>query len=172
MRARAGETVLIPGSMGTASYVAEGLGTPRPRDLPARCRLSGEPDGGLQVKDFARGLREMAALGVALLRGDPGTFAEEAAFGYKDIETVMAASASLVRPVRRLTLLGVVKGSHKAVPTGPPGRRPIAVPPPEQGRLRVAAWLTPHSVGLCEETNQDQQCCEACQDPRHKPRDR
>jgi tRNA-splicing ligase RtcB len=28
VRARAGETVLIPGSMGTASYVAEGLGNP------------------------------------------------------------------------------------------------------------------------------------------------
>jgi tRNA-splicing ligase RtcB len=29
VRARAGETVLIRGSMGTASYVAEGLGNPR-----------------------------------------------------------------------------------------------------------------------------------------------
>jgi tRNA-splicing ligase RtcB len=53
---------------------------------------------------------EMASLGVALLSGDPATVAEEAAFAYKDIETVMAASASLVKPVRRLTPLGVVKG--------------------------------------------------------------
>jgi tRNA-splicing ligase RtcB (3'-phosphate/5'-hydroxy nucleic acid ligase) len=53
---------------------------------------------------------EMAALGVALISGDPGTVAEEAAFAYKDIEAVMAASASMVRPVRRLTPLGVVKG--------------------------------------------------------------
>ena len=29
VRARAGATVLIPGSMGTASYVAEGSATPR-----------------------------------------------------------------------------------------------------------------------------------------------
>jgi RNA-splicing ligase RtcB len=35
---------------------------------------------------------------------------EEAAFAYKDIEAVMAASASLVKPVRRLTPLSVVKG--------------------------------------------------------------
>jgi RNA-splicing ligase RtcB len=32
------------------------------------------------------------------------------AFAYKDIEAVIAASASLVRPVRRLTPLGVVMG--------------------------------------------------------------
>jgi RNA-splicing ligase RtcB len=52
----------------------------------------------------------MAALGIALLRGDPGTVAEEAAFAYKDIETVMAASASLAKPLRRLRPLSVGKG--------------------------------------------------------------
>jgi len=50
--------------------------------LPARRRAGDEPDGGPQ----------------------------EAAVADKDIETVMAASASLVRLVRRLTPLGVVKG--------------------------------------------------------------
>ncbi|MGK2849892.1 MAG: RtcB family protein [Candidatus Limnocylindrales bacterium] len=53
---------------------------------------------------------EMADLGVALHSGDPKTVAEEAAFAYKDIDAVMAASASLVKPVKRLTPLGVVKG--------------------------------------------------------------
>jgi RNA-splicing ligase RtcB len=47
---------------------------------------------------------------VKLHAGDPRTVAEEAAFAYKDIDAVMAASASLVRPTRRLTPLGVVKG--------------------------------------------------------------
>src|SRR6266508_4166856 len=53
---------------------------------------------------------ETASLGVALHSGDPKTVAEEAAFAYKDIEEVMAASSSLVRPTKRLTPLGVVKG--------------------------------------------------------------
>ena len=53
---------------------------------------------------------EMAALGVALRSGDPKSVAEGAAFAYKDIEAVMAASASLVKPVRRLRPLGVIKG--------------------------------------------------------------
>jgi RNA-splicing ligase RtcB len=40
----------------------------------------------------------------------PKGLAEEAAFAYKDAEAAMAASASLVRPIKRLTTLGVVKG--------------------------------------------------------------
>jgi len=52
----------------------------------------------------------MATLGVVLRSSDPKGVAEEAAFAYKDIEAVMAASASLVRPTKRLTPLGVVKG--------------------------------------------------------------
>ena len=55
-------------------------------------------------------LDEMKSLGVMLFSGDPKTAAEEAPFAYKDIESVMAASADLVRPVKRLTPLGVVKG--------------------------------------------------------------
>jgi len=111
VRARAGETVLIPGSMGTASYVAEGLGNPEAFDT---CQHGA---GRAMSRTAARKSKtsrevydEMAALGVSLLSGDPKTVAEEAAFAYKDIEAVMAASTSLVRPIRRLTPLGVVKG--------------------------------------------------------------
>ena len=53
---------------------------------------------------------EVAELGVVLRSSEPKGVAEEAAFAYKDIESVMAASASLVRPTKRLTPLGVVKG--------------------------------------------------------------
>jgi tRNA-splicing ligase RtcB (3'-phosphate/5'-hydroxy nucleic acid ligase) len=111
VRARAGETVLIPGSMGTASYVAEGLGNPEAFETcqhGAGRALS--RTAARKSKTSAEVYDEMAALGVALLSGDPKTVAEEAAFAYKDIEAVMAASASLVRPVKRLTPLGVVKG--------------------------------------------------------------
>jgi len=111
VRARAGETVLIPGSMGTASYVAEGLGNPESFET---CQHGA---GRAMSRAMARKAMtsaevhaEMASLGVALHSGDPKTVAEEAAFAYKDIETVMAASTSLVRPVKRLTPLGVVKG--------------------------------------------------------------
>ena len=111
VRARAGETVLIPGSMGTASYVAEGLGNPEsfesaPHGSGRALSRTAARKGKTSQEVFA----EMAALGVALHSGDRKTVAEEAAYAYKDIEAVMAASATLVRPLKRLTPLGVVKG--------------------------------------------------------------
>jgi tRNA-splicing ligase RtcB (3'-phosphate/5'-hydroxy nucleic acid ligase) len=111
VRARAGETVLIPGSMGTASYVGEGLGNAMAFET---CQHGAgramSRTAARKVKTSKDVYAEMAELGVALHSGDPKTVAEEAAFAYKDIESVMAASASLVRPVKRLTPLGVVKG--------------------------------------------------------------
>ena len=111
VRARAGETVLIPGSMGTASYVAEGLGNAESFETcqhgAGRALSRAAARKGKSSKEV---FAEMASIGVALHSGDPKTVAEEAPFAYKDIEAVMAASASLVRPVKRLTPLGVVKG--------------------------------------------------------------
>jgi tRNA-splicing ligase RtcB len=111
VRARVGETVLIPGSMGTASYVAEGLGN---ADSFQTCQHGA---GRAMSRTAARKAMtsgqlfdEMARLGVMLHSGDPKTAAEEAPMAYKDIETVMAASTDLIRPTKRLTPLGVVKG--------------------------------------------------------------
>jgi tRNA-splicing ligase RtcB len=111
VRARAGETVLIPGSMGTASYVADGLGN---RESFETCQHGA---GRAMSRAAARKtmssdqlFAEMSRLGVLIHSGDPKTAAEEAPFAYKDIEAVMAASADLVRPTKRLTPLGVVKG--------------------------------------------------------------
>jgi tRNA-splicing ligase RtcB len=111
VRARAGETVLIPGSMGTASYVALGLGNPDAFETCAHgAGRAMSRTAARKSKTSQEVFAEMAELGVALHSGDPATVAEEAAFAYKDIETVMAASADLVRPTKRLTPLGVVKG--------------------------------------------------------------
>jgi tRNA-splicing ligase RtcB len=111
VRARAGETVLIPGSMGTASYVAEGLGN---ADAFDTCQHGAgralSRTKARKSKTSTEVFAEMAALGVALHSGDPKTVAEEAPFAYKDIETVMAASADQGRPTKPLTPLGVVKG--------------------------------------------------------------
>jgi RNA-splicing ligase RtcB len=62
------------------------------------------------IKRAAPAYAEMAELGVVLRSSEPKGVAEEAAFAYKDIDSVMAASASLVRPTKRLTPLGVVQG--------------------------------------------------------------
>jgi tRNA-splicing ligase RtcB len=111
VRARAGETVLIPGSMGTASYVAEGLGN---QESFETCQHgAGRAMSRTQARKRMTSKQlfdEMTSLGVVLRSGDPKTAAEEAPSAYKDIESVMAASADLIRPTKRLTPLGVVKG--------------------------------------------------------------
>jgi tRNA-splicing ligase RtcB len=111
VRARAGEVVLIPGSMGTASYVGEGLGN---AESFMTCQHGAGRAMSRAAARTAKTSREvydeMAALGVVLRSSEPKGVAEEAAFAYKDIESVMAASASLVRPTKRLTPVGVVKG--------------------------------------------------------------
>jgi tRNA-splicing ligase RtcB (3'-phosphate/5'-hydroxy nucleic acid ligase) len=111
VRAAVGEIVLVPGSMGTASYVGVGLGN---ADAFETCQHGA---GRAMSRHAARRAKtsrevydEMATLGVALHSSEPHGVAEEAAFAYKDIDVVMAAAASLVRPIRRLTPLGVVKG--------------------------------------------------------------
>ena len=111
VRARDGETVLIPGSMGTASYVGEGLGNAESfHTCQHGAGRAMSRTAARKAKTSTAVYAEMEALGVVLRSSEPKDVAEEAAFAYKDIESVMAASASLVRATKRLTPLGVVKG--------------------------------------------------------------
>jgi tRNA-splicing ligase RtcB (3'-phosphate/5'-hydroxy nucleic acid ligase) len=111
VRAGAGDMVLIPGSMGTASYIGEGLGN------AASFETCQHGAGRVLGRNAAKRLKrpdevvaEMAEWGIEFISNEPGTAAEEAAFAYKDIERVMAQSSDLVRPITRLRPLGVVKG--------------------------------------------------------------
>ncbi len=111
VRAAAGDTVLIPGSMGTGSYVGEGLGNPASFETcqHGAGRVMGR-HAAKRAKSSAEVFAEMASWGIELESTAPGDAAEEAAFAYKDFESVLALSADLVRPVARLRPLGVVKG--------------------------------------------------------------
>lgn len=122
--ARAGETGIIPGSMGTPSCIVVGLGNPesfqscshgagRVMGRQEACRsLSKEAcDRAMAgiVFDGWRPLRGRFGKGKA--RGGGALYdLEEAPFAYKDIEAVIAAQEDLVRVVVRLRPLGVVKG--------------------------------------------------------------
>jgi tRNA-splicing ligase RtcB len=111
VRAGAGDSVLIPGSMGTASYIGEGLGNAASFETcqHGAGRALGR-NAAKRAKSSAEVFEEMAAWGIEFISNEPKTAAEEAAFAYKDIESVMALSTDLVRPVTRLRPLGVVKG--------------------------------------------------------------
>lgn len=111
VRARAGELVLIPGSMGTASYLAEGLGNRESFNTcqhgAGRAQTRGAMRRSMTTEDVVKDMNER---GVAVVSPDMGHIMEEAPSAYKDIEAVMERSADLVRPIKRLTPLGVVKG--------------------------------------------------------------
>jgi tRNA-splicing ligase RtcB len=105
--ARLGEPGLIPGSMGTASYVVEGLGNP--------LALESSPHGA--GREFSRSaarktftheqLRE-AMTGIEFR--DTDAFLDEIPAAYKDIDQVMADASDLVRIVHTLRQIVNVKG--------------------------------------------------------------
>ena len=108
VRAREDEIVLIPGSMGTASYVGEGLGS---EDSFMSCQHgAGRARSRSATVKLETDEQFVASMSGILMGGKARNARDESPFAYKDIEGVMADSADLVRPITRLTPLGVVKG--------------------------------------------------------------
>ena len=112
-----GEAGIIPGSMGTASYIVEGLGNPA--SFRSCSHGAGRVMGRNQASRILDAERCNAAMGDVVfdrwhtirrgkLKGRPDL--GEAPQAYKAIDSVMAAQADLTRPVVRLFPLGVVKG--------------------------------------------------------------
>ncbi len=111
--AQVGQPVLIPGTMGTASYVMAGV-----PDNPAffstahgagRVQSRHQAASGTNADVLCRGLEERGIL----VRGSSRKgLAEEKPEAYKDIDAVVETShqAALACKVARLTPLGVVKG--------------------------------------------------------------
>ena len=107
IEAREGQPGLIPGSMGTASYVVEGLGS--------KPSLSSSPHGAGRMfsRSAARKQFSVADLRAAMVGiefRDTDAFVDEIPAAYKDIDQVMADSADLVRVRHTLHQLVNVKG--------------------------------------------------------------
>jgi tRNA-splicing ligase RtcB len=104
-------TVLVPGSMGTVSYVGEGLAS---ADAFESCshgagRVMGRK-AAMRALPIEHVLAELAERDVRLFKAHKRDLAEEAPEAYKDIEDVMHHQRDLVRPLVRLTPFGVLKG--------------------------------------------------------------
>jgi tRNA-splicing ligase RtcB len=108
-----GQPVLVPGSMGTASYVLAGV--ERGGAFWSTCHGAGRRMSRHAAKRRVRGaaLRaELETAGIAVRARSVGELAEEAPFAYKDVDEVVGTCerAGLGTRVARLRPIGVVKG--------------------------------------------------------------
>ena len=117
--ARSGEEGIIPGSMGTHSYIVRGCGNPESFHSCSHGagRIMGRMAASrqLSVDECEKAMKGIVHSGWHVFRGGGRKMRglmdlSEAPQAYKDIDEVMAASADLAEPVVRLRPLGVVKG--------------------------------------------------------------
>ncbi len=107
IRARSGELGIIPGSMGTGSYIVRGRGNPesfQSASHGAGRRMSrNKAKKTFSVDDLVRQTNGVEC------RKDPGII-DEIPAAYKDIDSVIAQQADLVDVVAHLTTVMCVKG--------------------------------------------------------------
>jgi tRNA-splicing ligase RtcB len=110
-----GQPVLVPGDMGTASYVLVGTEEAMKASFGSTCHGAGRVLSRRAAKRQIRGdkLRaELEAQGIRVRAGSMPGLAEEAPAAYKDIERVVdvVQRAGLARKVAKLRPLAVMKG--------------------------------------------------------------
>lgn len=111
VRVREGEMAVIPGAMGSYSYVVEGKGCRESFCTSSHgAGRSYSRTGAMQEFSVEKVMVDLKEQGVVLGKRKKNDVAEECRFAYKDIEQVMAQQTDLVTPVRKLKTVGVVKG--------------------------------------------------------------
>ena len=111
VRAREGELALIPGAMGSYSYVVRGKGNAESfcsSSHGAGRRYSRK--GAMNAFTCEDVINDLKKQQVILGKKNKSDVAEESRFAYKDIDEVMKNQSDLVEPVKKLHTIGVVKG--------------------------------------------------------------
>lgn len=110
-----GQPVLVPGSMGTNSWVLVGTDTAMEKSFGSCCHGAGRVLSRTQAKKIIRGEQLRTQLmedGISVQAGSMRGLAEEAPQAYKDINKVINCieSTGLGRSVARLAPVAVIKG--------------------------------------------------------------
>lgn len=113
--AQTGQPVLVPGSMGTRSWVMVGNEAGRVRSLGSACHGAGRVWSRARAKKEIRGatLRgELEARGIIIRAASLSGLAEEAPAAYKDVDEVVetVVAAGLANKVASLRPIAVIKG--------------------------------------------------------------
>jgi tRNA-splicing ligase RtcB len=112
---KTGQPVLIPGDMGTGSYVLVGTQKAMEETFGSTCHGAGRVLSRAAAIKASRGRsirREMEDRGVLVMAAAKGTLAEEMPEAYKDIDEVVNVvdGAGLSRRVAKLCAIGCIKG--------------------------------------------------------------
>lgn len=110
-----GQPVLVPGSMGTSSWVLTGTKTSMERSFGSSCHGAGRVMSRSQAKREVWGedlLKRLEKSGIEIRAGSMPGLAEEAPEAYKDVDEVVESvvGAGIAKKVARLTPLIVIKG--------------------------------------------------------------
>jgi tRNA-splicing ligase RtcB len=110
-----GQPVIIPGSMGTASWVLVGTETSMQRSFGSSCHGAGRVMSRSKAKKTVRGeelRRKLEQDGIRVRAGSMPGLAEEAPSAYKDVDAVVqtVSAAGIARKVARLRPVAVIKG--------------------------------------------------------------
>ena len=110
-----GQPVLIPGDMGTHSYLLLGTDLAMKETFGSTCHGAGRVMSRTKALSRTRGRsieKELAEKGIFVLSASNEVLREEVPEAYKDIDTVVDAvhKAGISRKVARMRPLGVVKG--------------------------------------------------------------
>jgi tRNA-splicing ligase RtcB len=110
-----GQPVLVPGSMGTASWVLLGTEKSMEQSFGSSCHGAGRVMSRKRAKKSIRGdalKRELESKGIHVFAGSMPGLAEEAPQAYKDVDAVVevVSKAGIAKKVARLEPLTVIKG--------------------------------------------------------------
>ena len=110
-----GQPVLIPGDMGTASYVLVGTAEAMKKTFGTSCHGAGRVMSRRAAKKKIRGqelVKELRSRGIIVRGGNMAGLAEEAPAAYKDVDRVVNVmhSTGIARKVARVVPWGVIKG--------------------------------------------------------------
>jgi tRNA-splicing ligase RtcB len=110
-----GQPVIIPGSMGTASWVLVGTEDSMTRSFGSSCHGAGRVMSRSKAKKEVEGnalRRELESKGIRVRAGSLPGLAEEAPSAYKDVDMVVetVSEAGIAKKVARLRPVVVIKG--------------------------------------------------------------
>jgi tRNA-splicing ligase RtcB (3'-phosphate/5'-hydroxy nucleic acid ligase) len=110
-----GQPVIIPGSMGTASFVLVGTNEAEHLSFNSTCHGAGRAMSRTKAKKQMSGQdlkRQLEGQGIVIAASQAKLLSEEAPYAYKDVSEVVETceGAGLTKVVARLRPVGVVKG--------------------------------------------------------------